>query len=205
MRIYPDEELPNLSVEWEISRCAEAMGDVRIQLLRWDTSELVAETSAPCESQEVSFEDIAREHYRYDGYLLDASGEIYSAQKGNEVDMRDGLSSRGYVYFNGFANLVIGWSFDEGESCASLGIDAVEVEVMPAGSTDFFPTGFAVCGGSPSWTSVPAGTARFRVRGIGYDTGTIASSEVTPELVITDSERTDAGTLRLRRCDGPCP
>lgn len=193
MRIYPDTDLPNLEVTWEPD-CRDSAADVRVVLYRWGTQDVLGEMSAPCTDGEMHVVDIAREHYRVNGYLLDISGGVLDARQGSEVDMRNGLDARLPPMTFSFSNLKIAWSFADGASCESVHAGGVIVQRL--NGTDFTDEQFALCEDSPLFTYTGGGPARLRMQALG-DYGPVATSEVTPELVFTYTERTDAGTVTL--------
>jgi hypothetical protein len=203
MKIYPDEELPDVEVEWDPVCPAEA-GDVRIVLYTWGTREVAAELTAPCGAGQVVFEDVAREQFRVDGYLLDRTGEVIGANQGWEADLRDGLSERlSSMYFE-LANVKIAWELEEGVSCASLGVIYISSELRVLESANFDQWNPTFCNSTPWWAHFPTYTSQIRLRAVGK-AGTVAISDPTPELMLSETEITDAGTLLLRRCDGACP
>ncbi|HVK82561.1 MAG TPA: hypothetical protein VM513_00570 [Kofleriaceae bacterium] len=203
MKIYSDEELPSLEVTWDTACPADA-GDVRIVLYTWGTHEVAAEMKAPCAAGQVLFVDVPREQFRVDGYLLDRAGEVLGANQGWEADLRNGLSERLLSMYFQIANVKIAWEFEEGVSCASLGVSYLSSEIRVRESSTFDHWNPTFCESNPWWAYFPTSTSQIRLRAVG-EAGTVAVSEPTPELVLTETARTDAGTLLLRRCDGACP
>ena len=68
--------------------------------------------------QALGYQNVAREQYRVEGFLLDLDGEVFSANR-SIADLRDGISERVEMYFSGFANFRVGWEFEPGTTCAS--------------------------------------------------------------------------------------
>jgi hypothetical protein len=205
MKIYPDPELPDIVVNWEDFDCRDGTGDVRIAVVTYEGSDVIAETTVTCSTLTVTFKDVAREHYRVEGYLLDLDGEIFSSNQ-SEADLRDGISERVSMYFNAFANFRVAWMFETG-TCASNGADAVEVELAYMGSTMFQTSAGSECQFTPLFATLPTGDHRVRLRALDYSTPNLATIALSPEIEVSIVENnvTDVGTLVLTPCGADCP
>jgi hypothetical protein len=200
MKIYPDPELPDIEVSWQIEDCNADAGDVVVSLIAVDDNTR-ADVTVPCVDAAVAFRDVARVRYRIEALLYDKQGEVYSNAQ-SEADLRDGLSERIGLYFGGFSNFRVAWVFDMGETCASVGATSVLVQFNEAGSLVFAPR--APCEQSPFFTFAPDGTYSLVLRADG-PTGAVAVSEETAEFDIQSPDVINLGTLTLVPCGAACP
>jgi hypothetical protein len=203
MRIYADPELPDVVVKWADFTCPDDVGDVRVELRSYDTDELRFEATGRCTDRSVTVADVDRERYRVRGYLLDRASEVYDASSG-EADLRNGLSERVDMYWSGYANVVVGWQFANGDTCSSLGAEVVMVEQTRAEAPDYKLITVELCTDAITWFTVVPGQLQLRVRGLGT-AGTVAISEPTPVLDVAQMMRTDTGSLVLAPCGTTCP
>jgi hypothetical protein len=201
MKIYPDTELPDVEVQWEDFDCVDGTGDVRIELLAFETSEVVAETTVACTALAVTFEDVARERYRVEGSLLDTDGSVYSRNR-SPVDLRDGISERVPLYFGAFSNFRIGWTFETG-TCATSGARVIVIDFAYMESPTFETFFEEGCLFSPYFGFLPEGSHRVRLRARA-NLETLAVSP-TLDVVIVANEVTDVGTVVLAECGADCP
>lgn len=200
MKIYPDDELPDIVASWEDFDCREGTGDVRVAMRDFEGG-VVSEVTVACSALLVRFEDVAREQYRVEGTLLDLDGEVYSRNQ-FEVDLRDGISERLSLYFDAFSNFRYAWTFESG-TCATNGIEGVALDVAYLDSPTFeviFVTG---CQFAPAFWTLPEGHHRVRLRGRASFV-TLALSPIV-EVDITRDEVTDVGDLVLVPCGTECP
>ncbi|MDX2087263.1 MAG: hypothetical protein SFX73_05415 [Kofleriaceae bacterium] len=203
MRIYPDAELPDVVVDWANFECPQDVGDVHVEVSSFDSDELRYEATGPCGAGSLTIADVDRERYRVRGYLLDPAGEIYDVAR-NEADLRNGLSNRVEMYWSGYANLVVAWTFAAGATCKSLPASIVTLEQHRGGSPDYQSIAAELCSEPASWVSVAPGPFELRLRAFGLLGTTVAISEPV-SLDVAERVRTDAGTLVLAPCGASCP
>lgn len=201
MKIYPDNELPDVEVRWEELDCREGTGDVRIELLAYEAPDVVAETTVSCTALGVTFEDVVRERFRVEGFLLDTEGAVYSRNR-SAVDLRDGISERVPMYFGGFSNFRVGWTFDTG-TCETHGARVVVMDFAYMDSPTFQTLFEEGCLFSPYFAFLPEGSHRMRLRARA-NLQTIAVSPTLDVTTVAD-EVTDVGTLVLSDCGADCP
>lgn len=202
MKIYPDAELPDVEAEWPDVDCRGNAGEVTLVLVGVDDTAFRQERNVPCLDLGATFADVPRQRFRIEAALHAQTGEV-TASYDEDLDLRDGLDARSYVYFGGYDNLRVGWTFDVGASCTSLGATAVMLEFstpqLPHPAT-FVPP----CEASPFSTYLPEGVYTIIARAIAGEV-TLAISPRTPELTVTADGLTDAGTLVLSPCGAACP
>lgn len=201
MRIYPDPELPDVDVEWFEGDCRPGTGDVAISLIGVDDPALRTDVTVPCADLQATFEDVARERFRLIGTLRDLDGEVFS-NSWADLDLRDGLDERASLYLGAFANFRVGWAFDLGASCESLGADAVLIDLI-SGPMSGFGTG-APCELSPHLTNVPFGVYTITLRAIAGE-AIVAVAPDLADVVIDADALTDLGTVVLTPCGPSCP
>jgi hypothetical protein len=194
-------------VRWEEFSCEPGVADVRIVVSDYDDASVIEETTVPCSTLGYDLEDVARERYFVSAYLLDPSGEVYGAGYPSEVDLRNGISERVDMYFNGFSNFRIGWMFETG-TCASNGADGVSMEIQFMGSP-MFNFGFQdPCAFTPHYGSLPEGPHRIRLRAYHYtsdSSATVVAGSPSIDVTVVPEEIVDAGTVVLSPCDADCP
>lgn len=207
MKIYPDTELPDIAVRWDELSCEDGVADVRVAVFTYDGAELVTETTVPCTALGTSFEDIARERYLVSGTLLDTAGEVYGGGYPGEADLRNGISEHVDLFFNGFSNFRIGWTFSTG-TCASNDVDGVGMEVQLMGSP-MFNFGFQdPCAFTPHYGTLPEGTHRVRLRAYHYTSDSsadVVAGSPSIDITVVPEEITDVGTVVLTPCNADCP
>lgn len=201
MRIYPDPELPDIQLD--VSADCESASEILINLVAVDDGTLT-EHVLPCtDQQRIMLEDIPRKLYRVDGALLGADGGILSTTSG-EVDLRNGFDEEAYIYFDSSPYLRVGWDFEGGASCASLGVDTVAVDF------DFPEDGYGysieLSCGFGEFLGYPYGSMiSFQLRGISRRK-TVAASVRTSVYTLDPSDGlSDIGTLTLLPCGDGCP
>lgn len=198
MRIYPDPELPDITLEMNAD--CEAGTEIILNLVAVDDG-TVTQQILPCSfSERITLEDVARKLYRIDGATLDADGTII-ATASTEADLRNGFNEEAYLYFDR-SNLRLGWDFDMSATCASLDVDTVAVDfgIVDQGFsfTIELSCDFGVFIGAPYGQMVTV-----QLRGISRRK-TIAASPITP-VTLDFEEITDLGTLTLTPCGNDCP
>ncbi|HWO18216.1 MAG TPA: hypothetical protein VNO30_05550 [Kofleriaceae bacterium] len=99
MRIYPDPELPDIVVEWlpEFT-CVEDGERVVVSLVVDDPADAPGPVTAPCADAIVRLDDVARVRHQLAAKLEDAMGQVIGNYE-QEIDLRDGLSERIFVFF----------------------------------------------------------------------------------------------------------
>lgn len=204
MRIYPDPELPDIQLDWSIEDCREGTGDVRVTLTGIDDPDTVLEATVPCTDTLAVFPDVARERYLLNGTLLDMTGAEYAGWY-DELDLRNGIDARTYLYFGGGGNVRVGFTFEPGESCDSLGIRVVTGRFTPQ-RPPFESWELPVaCQAHAVFATLPE--EAFTVRLVAFDTtGTIAAAPESPVFTPPPAPAlTNLGNLVLARCNPSCP
>lgn len=202
MRIYPDSELPDVEVEWFDTDCREGTGDVALSLIGIDDLAFREDLVVPCSDTKAVFADVARERYGLEGALRSATGEMLVTDQ-REIDLRTGLDERVELYFGGFSNARVAWTFDMGASCASLAVDTIVFEF----SSSVFPEPAVFqtfCGLSQYFVSLPDGVYTVVARAVTNMT-TVAVSPASPEVTVSFDAFSDFGTLVLSPCGSSCP
>ena len=194
MRIYPDPDLPDVEVSWTKDDCAPGTGDVVVSLVGVDTPSYRSDVTVACNTLKTTYNDVARERYRVEGQLLDTMGGTYSDAEGFEVDLRNGFNASASLYFGGFENFRIAWTFDMGASCDSLGADSVLVEF----NQDDMQFGYTSdCLAGHLGGNAPPGTVTVEAKAFTRDYQLVAASPVSPPITIPPTGRIDLGTLVL--------
>lgn len=204
MEIYPDSELPDIVASWDEFSCHEGTRDARFTVTSVDGLETIAETTVECSAFTVRFDDLARERYFVIGELLDLGGETFSLSQA-EADLRDGLSERVPVYFNGATNVRVQWMFESG-TCASNDADTIELELAYMSSQTFSPVAGGGCAVPRIFATLPEGMHRVRLRASNYSGPrgrTVALSPVIDVTVVAD-EVNDLGSVMLSPCSPDC-
>jgi hypothetical protein len=201
MKIYPDPELPDIEVEWYDGDCRDGTGDVKLTLSGLDDTTLREEVTVACSSVKATFTDVPRERYRLEGALLDASGEEFNRSE-TELDLRNGIDEHTSLYFGGFSNYRVAWTFDMGATCESLGVDAVQIEF----AVDDLPVygGSWPCRLSPSFGNAPDGIYSVTALALSGMT-TVAVSPALPDVAIDFESFVNLGTFVLTPCGAECP
>lgn len=189
MRIYPDPELPDVKVEWIMEDCRASDEVVALTLVSQDSSDH-RELSVACTDMKATFADVKRERYLVKGELRNPDGALITPAE-QEVDLRNGFDESAYLYFGGFDNFRVSWTFDQGASCDSLHVAYIDVRL-----SDQFGLGFP-CDFGTGTGNAPDGDYTVIVRAIEFDSD-IPLAESAPRTVTIDSTIfTDLGTFTL--------
>lgn len=202
MKIYPDPELPDIEVRWFEGDCRDGTGDVALALIGLDSPTFRADLTVPCADMKATFADVARERFRLEGSLRGMTGEEFSNAV-VDLDLRNGFDERAELYFGGFSNVRVAWTFDMDATCASLAADFVEILFSSPSFAD--PLGWGEpCERSPALVSMPDGvyTVVARAR---TEQAIVAVSPPSAEVAITFDSFTDVGTLVMTPCGAACP
>jgi hypothetical protein len=193
MRIYPDPELPDLEISWYVEDCEGT--EIELALTGVDAERRYDARAGACDMDGLSIVDLPRERYRLEGTVVEPDG-TRSGSALTDVDLRAGNDDRAYLFL-GAGYLHVGWRFDMGASCSSLGADLVSISFAE-------DTMYAVPCSFGSITVFPGpGTYTIRLRALAGDTPVAASDEV-PEVVIRRGY-VDLGIVTLTPCAGDCP
>lgn len=198
MRIYPDPDLPDLTVSWFKENCEEDAGDVVVELVGVDDGSRL-EMTTTCSGPDVMFNDVKRERYRIEATLLDAGGNTL-VQAVSDADLRDGIDERVELYFNPFSSYRVAWAFEPGASCASLGAEAIAIELLPSKDGPMY----ADCRDTPYFGFARNGTYTMRLRAES-GTETVAISAESAPFTLSALEPAELGTLTLSPCAPNCP
>jgi hypothetical protein len=204
MRIYPDPELPDVIVAWP-STCGDDGVTVRVEVVSLDGTEISQDGA--CADGELRVEDLERTSYTITASLLDGGGGVLGRTMPSEVDLRGGYSRRSDLteFARDHSFFRVAWTFDGGDSCASL--DASRVLI------DFQNDEVAIWDGGPCADGaldylVPIESGTYAVQLFAQrpgDYAMVAASELRPEVVIPDrGEIVDLGTIALTRCTPIC-
>lgn len=203
MKIYPDPELPDIEVEWYDGDCAGLDGSVLLTLTGVDDTAVKQELSVACNGLGATFKDVPRQRYMLDGRLVDAMGEEYSRAQPMDLDLRNGIDETAYMYFGGFNNFTVGWQFEGGATCASLGVAFVSVDLVQEGM---------VVGGSAGqcqqmilFGSGPVGTFDVDVSGFSDNGTVLATSPRIEQVTLGLDAITNLGLVTLAPCGDQCP
>lgn len=202
MKIYPDPELPDIEVTWFESDCREGADVVALSLIGFDDTSFRSDVTVACSDAKKTFADVARERYRFEAELRSATGEMLSSYN-EDLDLRNGLDRELSLYFGGFENVRVAWTFDMGAMCASLAVDNVMIEFTDASFAE--PFAFAApCELAVLFTSVPDGIYTVVARAVSGGS-TVAVSLPSPAVSISFESFTDIGTLVMTPCGSSCP
>jgi hypothetical protein len=194
MKIYTDPELPDIEVEWTDTDCIPPTTDIALVLVNRDDGTRV-ETRTACGDLGTTFADVARERHALQGLSLDLAADVVSSASA-EIDLRNGLDERAYLFFGGTpSNYRVAWTFETGTTCASLDATFMLLDFTPLGSEPY--TLGTVCELTPHYGVVPEGTYTLALRLLADDDRVVATSEPSAALVVTATELTDFGTLQL--------
>jgi hypothetical protein len=192
MRIYPDPELPDVEVTWFEDDCAPGRGNVTMTLIGLD-SETRVPLTVPCSDVKATFADVARERYRFEGFLEDADGEVF-ARNDSLIDLRDGLDEEVYLYFGSYSNFRVAWRFDMGAACETLEMWVLLTFSHPDGTPAFLSS--APCLLTPFFGQFLAGTYTVQLSAMDEST-TVATSPESEPFELFEDELTDIGTMTL--------
>jgi hypothetical protein len=203
MKIYPDPELPDVKVSWGDQDCRDNTRDVAVTLTGLDT-ESTTTTTVACADLTASFPDVARERFHVAGALLDLAGNVFITSDGGDVDLRNGFNQETGLYFEGFSNFRLAWTFDGGSSCRSLGIRRIGIYLSLPAEPDAleYQSGCLFPGFSGM---VPPETYTAQLRGFDEDEEVVAASPESAPFVITENGFVDLGTLTISPCGAACP
>lgn len=201
MKIYPDPELPDLEVSWSEIDCREGTGDVVVAVAGVDDPTDVLDARVPCTDAQVELPDVARERFHVTGTLLDAAGAPFAVWE-SDADLRDGISERVSLFLGGGSNVRVGWVFDMGASCESLGVFTVGALFRSPDAPGPF-TMSSLCSSGAVFASLPGGmfTVELRARTVE---GIVAASQPM-DFEVASSGLTNVGPLTLSPCGAACP
>ncbi|HTL39004.1 MAG TPA: hypothetical protein VL326_37995 [Kofleriaceae bacterium] len=202
MKIYPDPELPDVNIDWSDSNCDEGTGDLSLVLTGIDDTTAHYEQTVACDAYKTTFKDVSRQRFHLVGQLLDTSGEIYSEAE-SDVDLRNGFDVSSYLYFGGFSNWRVGWVFDMGATCESLGADNV-LAVLSLDGQDY-SANEAPCELGRMFGSAPPGTYAVTVYATAPGNITTVAVSQPIDVDVPDAMRADFGTVTLTPCASTCP
>jgi hypothetical protein len=193
MKIYPDPELPDVTIEWTELDCRDGTFDVVLALIGDDGTR--SETTVPCSDLSAKFPDLDRQRYRVEGELRDGAGVVFNNAT-DEADLRNGINKRVYLYFGGFSNFRASWTFAGGATCESLGASYISVRFHVLGEVRF--AHLTGCLGSMTFGNAPPGTYTVSLHAHeGPGTPSLASSPESAEIVIELDGFADLGTFEL--------
>ena len=189
MRIYPDPELPDVTVDWLAEDCRNGDETVYLSLESLDSSDH-PEVTIPCSDVKHTFVDVKRERYRVKGELRTATGETLVPAEG-EADLRNGFDESTFLYFGGFDNFRVSWTFDMGATCDSLHVAYIDVRL-----SDQIGLGLPCDFGSGTGNA-PDGDFTVTLRAFEFG-GEAPVAESEPRMITIDSTTfTDIGTFTL--------
>lgn len=201
MRIYPDPELPDVTVVWGDQDCRDGTGNVAITLTGVDTPS-TATTTVPCTDHTVAFPDVARQRFHVAGSLLDLAGDVFSTSE-SDVDLRNGFDQETGLYFDGFSNFRVAWTFEGGGTCASTGAEGIEIQFSLPGEPNV--AGFQIACEPPLFLgTVPPATYTVQLRALASGS-VIAISPDSAPVDVTAEGFTDLGIVTLAPCGAACP
>lgn len=204
MKIYPDPELPDVEVGWSEQDCREGTRDVRVTLTGIDNEASTTITTVACADLKVTFADLPRERFRVDGALLDLAGNPLITSEGGEVDLRNGFNQDTGLYFDGFANFRVAWTFASG-SCESLGAFTVGMGLFIDGEE--VPNIYQAPCEFPDFSAqIAPGTYTAQLAAFTQSDEAVALTPVTAPFSVTENGFTNIGTLVFTPCGaGGCP
>lgn len=189
MRIYPDPELPDVKVEWIMEDC-RAGDELVVLALDSEDSTDHRELSVACTDMKATFKDVKRERYRVKGELQTPAGELITPAE-YEVDLRNGFDESAFLYFGGFDNFRVAWTFDMGATCDSLRVAYIDVRL-----SDELGLGLPCDFGSGTGNA-PDGEFTVTLRAFEFG-GDAPVAESESRMVTIDSATfTDLGTFTL--------
>jgi hypothetical protein len=202
MKIYPDPELPDIEVEWYDGDCGETPTDMVLTLTGVDDTTVKLQTSAACSTTKATFKDVPRQRYKLQGSLFDDTGEELNRAQA-EIDLRNGIDEHADLWFGSISNFRVDWTFDMDATCASLGVDFVQVEFSVDGEPRYGQG--APCPFRPLSGGAPKGVYTLRAYARDYEGTILAVSPEVPDLMFDFDTVTDVGTLVLTPCGDDCP
>ena len=203
MKIYPDPELPDVTVTWGEQDCRDGTGNVAVTLTGIDAASTTT-SSVPCTDLTVVFPDVARQRFHVEGTLLDLAGNAFITSDGGDVDLRNGFDQSTGLYFDGFSNFRVAWMFDGGGTCASVGAASVRIVFSLPGMPEI--DGFQYpCELSMLSRMVVPETYTAHLEASSGQQRVVALSQETAPFVITENGFVDLGTLTLTPCGVACP
>jgi len=204
MKIYPDPELPDVEVNWYDGDCVDGTGDVEVEMIGVDDASERYTTTVVCRVAKTTFVNVSRQRFHVTGKLHDDAGGVFSAAEA-DVDLRNGYDESAYMFFGGsFSNYRVGWTFDMGATCESIGADAVEVLFSINGQV--FSGMGEFCDFGALTGSMPPGVYSVTAEAFTQDNLTVATSLVPIDGAnIGNNGITDIGTIVLTPCGSSCP
>jgi hypothetical protein len=193
MRIYPDSELPDLTVSWDAASCRANIGDVAIIATGVDQPADL-EARVPCADGMVVFRNVARVRYTIDGMVYTVDGVVFTMAS-SEADLRNGFDHESSLYFDLFDNVRVAWTFAAGASCASLGADVAQISFSTAVGDEAFAYSTS-CESTPFFGTVSSGDYSIVVSAMSGGS-TLASSPPSASMAVFDDGFTDFGSVEL--------
>ena len=203
MKIYPDPELPDITVTWGDQDCRDGSGNVAVTLTGLDADSTTT-TTVRCKDLTVAFPNVARQRFHVAGSLLDLTGSELVSSDGGDVDLRNGFDRSTNLYFEGFSNFRVAWVFDGGASCGSLGATSIGIVFSLPGmpDVDAYQT---FCEQHDLSGMIAPETYTAHLQAYAGDQTVVAVSTETAPFVITATGHVDLGTLTLTPCGAACP
>ncbi len=189
MRIYPDPELPDVKVEWIAEDCRAGDEIVALTLDSKDSTDH-RELSVACTELKASFADVKRERYLVKGELRNPAGALITPAE-QEVDLRNGFDESAFLYFGGFDNFRVSWTFDMGGSCDSLHVAYIDVRL-----SDQIGLGLPCDFGSGTGNA-PDGEFNVTLRAFEFGGDAPVAESESRMITIDSSTFTDIGTFTL--------
>lgn len=203
MKIYPDPELPDVTVDWGADDCRQTTRDVVVTLTGLDDESSTRTETVPCTDLKVTIADVRRERFRVEGALLDLAGNPFITANGGEVDLRNGFDQSAGLYFEGFSNFRVSWAFSSGtcESLSAIGM-GVYFSTPDEPDREAYETS---CSFPPFSANVPAGIYTVQLRALTETLQVVAVSPETAPVEIREGGFRDLGTQQLTPCGATCP
>lgn len=189
MRIYPDPELPDVKVEWSSEDCRAGDELVFLELDSLD-SDAHEEVTVPCSDLTATFKDVARERYHIKGELRTSANELITPAE-YEVDLRNGFNESAFLYFGGFDNFRVSWTFDMGASCETLHVAYIDVSFSDQNRYGFD------CDFGSGTGNAPDGEFTVTVRAFAFNNNTPLAESAPLTVMIDSATFTDLGTFTL--------
>ena len=204
MKIYPDPELPDLEVTWStpFERSCDGGEEILVTVIGIDDPTTRLERAAACTDEKIKFADVARERFRIEGVLRAPDGTMLDTFEPTEADLRNGWDTEAYLWLpfdDGSFSVV--WMFDMGESCESLSVQTIVIELADSLSPE--PFVFAAdCVQSLHYGNAPVGSYTVVLSALA-GTDIVAVSEPR-EVELPRGMTTNIGSVLLVPCNGPC-